>query len=144
MSSSLAHEAVVRALWEAVARRRPGVGLMIHSDRGVQYACAAFRAVVQQMGFVQSMSRKGNCWDDAVAESFFRTLKTEWYYGSTLPGVDHARRELFEYIEQYYNSQRLHATLGYISPREFELIAKVKCAWERVHFFRARSTSSAR
>jgi len=128
VSSSLSHEAVVRALWRAVGRRNPGPGLMIHSDRGVQYACGEFRAAVQQLGFIQSMSRKGDCWDNAVAESFFRTLKTEWYYGNSLFDVGHVEKELFEYIERFYNGQRLHATLGYLTPVQFEALAKVKCA----------------
>ena len=128
VSRSLSHEAVVRALWRAVGRRRPGPGLMIHSDRGVQFACKAFRDVLDQLGFIQSMSRKGDCWDNAVAESFFRTLKTEWYYGNRLLNLAHAEKELFEYIERFYNGQRLHATLGYLSPMQFEALAKVKCA----------------
>ena len=99
LSSSLSHEAVVRALWRAVGRRQPGPGLMIHSDRGVQFACEGFRRVLKQMGFIQSMSRKGNCWDNAVAESFFRTLKTEWYSDNTLNDLSHAEQDLFEYIE---------------------------------------------
>ena len=128
VSTSLGHEAVVKALWRAVGRRSPAAGLMFHSDRGVQYACKGFRGVLQQMQFVQSMSRKGNCWDNAVAESFFRTLKTEWYYGNRLVDIGHVERELFEYIEQFYNGQRLHATLGYISPVQFEALPRVKCA----------------
>jgi putative transposase len=128
VSSSLSHVAVVQALWRAVGRRKPEPGLMIHSDRGVQYACAGFRSVIDQLGFVQSMSRKGDCWDNAVAESFFRTLKTEWYYDTSLLSVGHAQRELFEYIERYYNGQRLHATLGYLTPMQYEAMARVKCA----------------
>jgi len=128
VSSSLSHEAVVRALWCAVRRRRPQPGLMIHSDRGVQYACAGFRSVIDQLGFVQSMSRKGDCWDNAVAESFFRTLKTEWYYDASLLSLGHTHRELFEYIERYYNGQRLHATLGYLTPMQYEALTRAKCA----------------
>jgi putative transposase len=128
LSTSLSHESVLRALWRAVGRRGPAPGLLIHSDRGVQYACAAFRAALAQLGFVQSMSRKGNCWDNAVAESFFRTLKTEWLYHADLFDIVHAEKELFEYIEQFYNGQRLHASLGYLSPVAFEAQRKVKCA----------------
>lgn len=128
VSSSLRHEATLGALWRAVIRRRPGRGLMIHSDRGVQYACAAFRGLVQDLGFIQSMSRKGDCWDNAVAESFFRTLKTEWYYGNTLANLAHVEKELFEYIERFYNGQRLHATLGYLTPLQYEALAQRKCA----------------
>jgi putative transposase len=128
VSTSLSHEAVLKALWRAVGKRRPLSGLMIHSDRGVQYACEGFRSSLTQLQFVQSMSRKGNCWDNAVAESFFRTLKTEWYYGMRLLDINHARRELFEYIERFYNGRRLHASLEYVSPQAFEAKGAVKCA----------------
>jgi transposase InsO family protein len=127
VSTSLSHEGVLEALYRAIWRRRPPAGLMIHSDRGVQYCCGAFREALAMHHFVQSMSRKGNCWDNAVAESFFGTLKNEW-----LPEVDlydraHAETELFKYIEQYYNGQRIHTTLG-MSPVMFESKKKVKCA----------------
>lgn len=128
VSSSLSHDAVVRALWRAVGRRRPPMGLMVHTDRGIQFACGAFRAVLEQLKFTQSMSRRGNCWDNAVAESFFKTLKTEWYYGNVLKSISHAEEELFEYIERFYNNQRLHATLGYVSPMEFEIMNVAKVA----------------
>lgn len=128
VSSSLSHDAVLMALWRAVGRRRPGKGLLFHSDRGVQYACKEFRKALDELKFRQSMSRKCNCWDNAVAESFFRSLKTEWYYGTKLIDVHHVERELFEYIERYYNCQRLHATLGYVSPKQFEAVAINKCA----------------
>ena len=120
VSDSLAHDTVLTALERAVHRRRPGPGLLIHSDRGVQYCCDGFREVIGRHRFIQSMSRKGNCWDNAVAESFFRTLKTEWAYHIDLTDLEHARRELFEYIERFYNHQRLHATLDYLSPAVFE------------------------
>lgn len=128
VSTSLSHEPVLRALWRAVGRRRPAPGLLFHSDRGVQYACESFRNTLEEFKFVQSMSRKGNCWDNAVAESFFRSLKAEWYYGNKLVNVNHAERELFEYIERYYNCQRLHATLGYVAPSQFEARKWVNCA----------------
>ncbi len=82
---------------------------MIHSDRGIQYCCDGFRKAVDAHQFVQSMSRKADCWDNAVSESFFKTLKTEWLYHVDLIDLDHAERELFEYIEMFYNNQRLHA-----------------------------------
>ena len=128
ISSSLSHEAVLKALWRAVGRRRPGPGVLFHSDRGIQFACKNFRNALAQMKFIQSMSRKGDCWDNAVAESFFRTLKTEWYYGNRLMNVRHAEEELFEYIELFYNGQRLHATLGYLPPVQFETKLNEKCA----------------
>ncbi len=120
VSPSLRHEGVLAALNSAIARRRPGPGLLIHSDRGVQYCCDGFRRVMGKHRFVQSMSRKGNCWDNAVAESFFRSLKTEWSYHIELTDVRHAGHELFEYIERFYNNQRLHATLDYVSPAAYE------------------------
>ena len=120
VSPSLSHEAVLKAFWQAVGRRRPDPGFLFHSDRGVQYACDNFRGALDQMQCVQSMSRKGDCWDNAVAESFFRTLKTEWYHGNPLSDIRHAEQELYDYIEQYYNGQRLHATLGYLSPLQYE------------------------
>jgi putative transposase len=127
VSTSLSHEGVLEALYRAVWRRRPPAGLMIHSDRGVQYCCAQFRKALAMHHFVQSMSRKGNCWDNAVAESFFGTLKSEWLPQVDLYDRDHAERELFKYIEQYYNGQRIHTTLG-MSPVMFESKKLVKCA----------------
>ena len=118
--TSLRHETVLTALSRAVDRRRPPPGLLIHSDRGIQYCCDGFRQEIATHHFVQSMSRKGNCWDNAVAESFFRTLKTEWAYHIELENLEHAERERFEYIEVFYNNQRLHATLDYVSPASFE------------------------
>lgn len=128
VSKSLGHEMVLSALSRAVGRRRPPEGLLIHSDRGVQYCCEGFREVVSQHKFVQSMSRKGNCWDNAVSESFIRSLKTELIYHINLIDVDHAKQVLFEYIESFYNAQRLHATLGYVTPVEYEAMQLAKCA----------------
>jgi putative transposase len=127
VSKSLGHEGVLEALYRAIWRRRPPAGLMIHSDRGVQYCCDAFRKAIAANRFIQSMSRKGNCWDNAVSESFFGTLKTEW-----LPDVDlydrvHAERELFKYIEQFYNGHRIHTTIG-MPPIMFEKRKLQKCA----------------
>jgi putative transposase len=127
VSMSLGHEGVLEALYRAIWRRRPPAGLMIHSDRGVQYCCDAFRKAIADNRFVQSMSRKGNCWDNAVSESFFGTLKTEW-----LPDVDlydrvHTERELFKYIEQFYNGHRIHTTIG-MPPVMFEKRKLQKCA----------------
>lgn len=128
VSKSLGHEMVIRALSRAIGRRRPPEGLLIHSDRGVQYCCEKFREVVTQHEFVQSMSRKGNCWDNAVSESFIRSLKTELIYHINLIDLDHAQRVLFDYIESFYNAQRLHATLGYVPPVEYETMHLAKCA----------------
>jgi len=128
VSASLGHESVLTALHSAVWRRKPSRGLLFHSDRGVQYACGNFREAIKTYGFVQSMSRKGNCWYNAVAESFFRSLKTELIYHVDLIDEAHARKALFEYIEIFYNNQRLHASLGYVPPSEFETVKLKKCA----------------
>ena len=124
ISKSLGTDLVFDAFWMAIMRRRPPRGLMFHSDRGVQYASVAFRRVLKMKGFVQSMSRKGNCWDNACAESFFKTLKTELIgriiYSSRLA----ARAAIFEYIEVFYNRQRLHSSLGYRTPLEYETLMR--------------------
>lgn len=128
VSPSLRHPMVVAAFEQAMGRRRPPRGLLVHSDRGSQYACQAFTNRLAAHGCVQSMSRKGNCWDNAVAESFFRTLKTELTHHCNLQDVAHAQRALFTYIERDYNRHRLHATLGYRSPMDFEQLNMPKCA----------------
>lgn len=121
LSASLERASAIRALNKAILRRRPGRGLMVHSDRGVQYASGDFRAVLKKHGFVQSMSRKGNCWDNAVAESFFHTIKTQLIHHCKFQNVSGAEQALFNYIEVYYNRQRKHSTNGYRSPAHFEL-----------------------
>jgi len=128
VSTSLAHETVLTALSRAVWQRRPQPGLMIHSDRSIQYCCDGFRKAVDEHQFVQSMSKKPDCWDNAVSESFFKTLKTEWLYHVDLIDLDHAERELFEYIEMFYNNQRLHVYLDYVSPALFERLSLQKAA----------------
>ena len=128
LSASLAHEGALAALHQAIWRRKPPKGTMFHSDRGVQFACNEFRKALKRNHFIQSMSRKGDCWDNAVAESFFRTLKMELVYHVNFLDKEHAQRELFEYIEIFYNRQRIHATLDYLSPAEFESVKLAKCA----------------
>ena len=120
LSSSLSHEMVVAALKRAVRKRRPGKGLVFHSDRGVQYACTDFRKELSEHGFIQSMSRKGNCWDNAVAESFFGIMKTELVYHEKYEGHQDTLHSIFEYIEAFYNRERRHSTLGYLCPVEYE------------------------
>ena len=120
LSSSLSHEMVVTALKRAIRRRRPGKDLIFHSDRGVQYACTDFRKELGKHGFVQSMSRKGDCWDNAVAESFFGVMKTELVYHQRYEGYQDTLHSIFEYIEVFYNRQRKHSTLGYLTPFEYE------------------------
>jgi putative transposase len=116
MRTSLVTAALQRALW----RRRPSPGLMIHSDRGSQYASVEFRAMLLDHGMVQSMSRRGNCYDNAVGESIFHTLKVEMVHEEDFRTRREAKEKIIEYIEFYYNSIRLHSTLGYMSPMEFE------------------------
>src|SRR3954467_14793289 len=98
-------------------------GLMHHSDRGSQYAAGAYQKQLTKHGIVCSMSRKGNCWDNAPMESFFHTLKTELVHHRDYLTRDEARRDIFEYIEVFYNRQRRHSTLGYLSPAQFEVTA---------------------
>lgn len=119
MASEMKTTLVLDALNMAVVNRRPGPGLLFHSDRGVQYASEAFRARLGELGFVQSMSRKGNCWDNACVESFFGSMKQEGC-GILYQSRREARIHIFEYIEGFYNRQRLHSTLGYLSPETFE------------------------
>jgi len=120
ISSSLDTLMVLMAFNRAVRSRRPGAGLMIHSDRGCQYASELFRDALKRHRFIQSMSRKGNCWDNAVAESFFRIYKTELAYHCNFVNEADAIHKTFEYIECYYNGKRRHGTLGYLTPNEFE------------------------
>jgi putative transposase len=120
LSSSLSHEMVVVALKRAIRRRRPGKGLVFHSDRGVQYACNDFRKELNKHEFIQSMSRKGDCWDNAVAESFFGIMKTELVYHQRYESHQDALHSIFEYIEVFYNRQRRHSTLEYLCPAEYE------------------------
>jgi len=104
----------------AVTRRRPLAGVLVHSDRGCQYTSADYRAVLASSEVVVSFSRKGNCWDNAPTESFFASLKKElWYRRSFVDAVD-AERAVFEYIEVFYNRERLHSSLDYVSPATFE------------------------
>ena len=108
------------ALQRALARRRPGPGLLFHSDRGIEFAAKSFRAQLAHAGAVQSMSRKGNCWDNAVAESFFSTLEFEMDPGAAWRSAADAEPELFTFIEGYYNARRLHSRNRYRSPNETE------------------------
>jgi putative transposase len=109
------------ALQRAIARRQPAPGLLFHSDRGSEFAAAAFRQVLAEIGAVQSMSRKGNCWDNAVAESFFSTLEFEGPRTTTWRTAGDATPEMFTFIEGYYNARRLHSRNGYRSPNEVEV-----------------------
>ena len=111
------------ALRMAISAQRPGVGLIHHSDRGVQYASAEYRKLIQSAGFRPSMSRKGDCYDNAPMESFFHTLKTELVHHRQYKTRAEAIRDIFAYIEGFYNRTRRHSAIGYISPIEMELKA---------------------
>jgi len=111
---------VTEALKQARQRRGPAPGLLHHSDRGVQYASSAQRALLATYHITASMSRKGNCYDNAMAESFFATLKTEAFTQAASNTKAQTKRELFDYIEAFYNTRRFHSALGYQSPLEFE------------------------
>jgi transposase InsO family protein len=120
MSSRLTTDLVLRAFWMAVMTRRPPKGLIFHSDRGSQYTSGAFVRAVVRRGMIQSMSRKGNCWDNAPCEAFFSTLKIELMDGKAFPSREAAQMAIFEYMEVFYNRERLHSSLGYRTPAEYE------------------------
>ena len=126
MQASMDRSPVVNALQSALCQRHPQAGLLHHSDRGSQYASGDFQAVLSQQGIACSMSRRGNCWDNAPVESFFGTLKQELVHRCRFATREAARREVFEYIEVWYNRQRRHSSLGYVSPAEFERRALVE------------------
>lgn len=119
MGADMKTELVLDALNMAVINRKPNAGLLFHSDRGVQYASEAFRTRLKQLGIEQSMSRKGNCWDNACVESFFGTMKQEGC-GILFKSRQEARICIFDYIAGFYNQHRLHSTLDYLSPDQFE------------------------
>lgn len=116
MKASLVTEALSMAYW----RRKPGKGLIHHSDRGSQYAGRDYQNLLGDYGMICSMSRKGNCWDNAVAESFFHSLKTEWTADLLYRNRNDARNDVIRYIEMFYNSHRLHSYLEYKNPNDFE------------------------
>ena len=118
MGERLTDDLVVHAFHKAVMKRDPDSSLVFHSDRGSQYAGNRFRSLLLRHGMVQSMSGKGNCYDNAFAESFFGTLKTE--LGHRYPSRSTARQDIFEYIEVFYNRVRRHSALNYMSPLEYE------------------------
>lgn len=120
MSERIDSRLVVDALEMAVSRELPEAGLVAHSDRGVQYASEHYQGVLTQHDIECSMSRKGNCWDNAPAESFFATLKKELVHHETYATREAARASLFDYIEVFYNRERRHSALGYVSPLAFE------------------------
>ena len=120
MHAHLDASQAIGALKMALARRRPKPGLIVHSDRGAQFASAAYRQVLAEHGLLASMSRKGNCYDNAYIESFWSSLKYETVYHRKFATRAEARIALFDYIESFYNRTRLHSSLGYMSPINFE------------------------
>jgi transposase InsO family protein len=120
MDSRMTAELTNSALVMAVAQRRPKPGLIHHSDRGVQYASKEYQRLLTEAGAVSSMSRKGNCWDNAPVESLFRSLKTELVHHERFATQGAAKKAIFEWIEVFYNRQRLHSSLGYVTPAEYE------------------------
>lgn len=120
VGNTLSTQLALNALEMALVHRQPEPGLLHHSDRGCQYTSARYRGVLKRAGIVASMSRKGNCWDNAVAESFFATLKGELTRNHRWRNHQELTSALFEYIEVFYNRKRLHSTLDYNSPAEFE------------------------
>jgi putative transposase len=119
-SDSLETKVCLDALRDALQARHPAPGLIHHSDRGTQYASTEYRELLRQHGLVCSMSRRANCWDNACAESFFSTLKTESIRGRVFQTHAQAKLAVFEYIEGFYNRKRLHSSIGYCSPVDFE------------------------
>jgi putative transposase len=128
MSTRITRKLVINALNMAIWRRRPGARLIFHSDRGSQYCSNDFQKMLQKHKMLSSMSRKGNCWDNSVAESFFGSLKTECIFSSVYKTREEAKRDIVDYIEMFYNSKRRHSYLGYLSPREFEKMMSLKNA----------------
>jgi transposase InsO family protein len=123
MSRRLTKEIVITAVSNAIARRNIYGDIIFHSDQGVQYACYIFRNFLKRHRIMQSMSRKGICYDNAITESFFHTLKTEHVYFCHYRTREEARRSLFDYIEIYYNRERRHSSIVYMSPEQFEKMA---------------------
>ena len=123
MRDHLRQELTIAALTMAIQRQKPGRGLIHHSDRGSQYAAHDYQKLLKANGGLASMSRKGNCWDNAPMESWFHTLKTELVHHTVYATREAAKRDLFAYIEGYYNRQRLHSALGYLTSEQAELQA---------------------
>lgn len=111
-------ELVIEALHQAIGRYRPKDGLLLDSDRGSQYCSNKYRQIIEKNGFISSMSRKGNCWDNAPMESLWGKLKSEWLGYKKLKTIEEAKAVVFEYIEIFYNRDRLHSSNDYVCPSE--------------------------
>jgi putative transposase len=120
MKSRMTDQLVIDAFRKAFFRRRPQPGLIAHSDRGSQYCSGFFKELLKKSGYLQSMSSRGNCYDNAITESFFGTLKTELVYHENYETREDAQRSIFKYIEIFYNRKRIHSALGGVSPEQFE------------------------
>jgi len=123
MDKNIDQKLVNRALSMAITHRRPASGLISHTDRGSQYASRSHQELLKQNHMICSMSRKGNCWDNAVAESFFKSLKNEFVYFQKFNYREKAKQEIFEWIECFYNQRRIHSSLGFKSPVQYEKAA---------------------
>lgn len=119
MSNRMTKDLCIYALNRAIGRTNPDPKLIFYLDRGSQYASYKYKGILKKNGILQSMSRKGNCYDNACAESFFSTLKTELIQGKRYKTREEAKLDVTDYIETFYNSKRLHSSLGYMSPNEF-------------------------
>ena len=128
MDMTMTTELIIEAFQLAVAKRHVQPGLILHSDRGVQYRSGEYQRKLLDEDIQPSMSRKGNCWDNAAMESFFARLKVESIHSESFAGLDDAYSSVFEYIELFYNTVRRHSANGYKSPREYEQIYYEKCA----------------
>lgn len=128
LNKRMPKELVLSALRQAYFRRKPGPGLIFHSDRGSQYCSEEFRKLLANYGMIQSQSRKANCWDNACVESFFHTLKTEAIYHEDFKTRVQAQNMIFEWVEAFYNRKRIHSTLGYKTPVDFERLALEKAS----------------
>src|SRR5215475_6061934 len=124
MANHMRAELVNQALSMAICQRHPAAGLIMHTDRGSQYGAESYRQLLTRHEIAPSMSRKGNCWDNAVAESFFHTLKTELVYVENFNTHEQAQTAVFEYIEVFYNRQRCHSAKGYLAPLVYEQTLK--------------------
>ncbi|NRF94657.1 IS3 family transposase [Paenibacillus frigoriresistens] len=121
MQARMTDQLVIDAFKQAIDKEHPPVGLMIHTDRGSQYTSRRFQAIVRSYGAIISMSRRGNPYDNAVMESFYKTLKRELMNQGGFSTAGEAKRAIFEYIEMFYNTKRMHSALGYKTPLEYEL-----------------------
>ena len=128
LNKRMTKKLVINALQMAIWRRRPLPGLIFHSDRGSQYCSKDFQLLLSKNQMKSSMSRKGDCWDNSVAESFFGSLKTERVFGSAYLTREEAKQDVIDYIEMFYNSKRRHSYLGYLSPNDFEKEMELKKA----------------